>query len=83
MSGFAQSITMALVTELLGLSGALLRMAFPSVDLADQIKLHFMMWSCSAAVITRRISRIGDGFRRIYEKLKCPRRRVRFAKFEC
>ncbi len=58
-------------TELLGLLGGLLRIVLPSVDLAQQIKLHLTMWSWSAAVMARRISRAGHRFRS-WRKLRCP-----------
>ena len=66
----AHPIIMTLVTELrrgpsielLGLFGASLRIAFPSFGIADQIKLPLMMWSWSAAVIARSISRAGYRF---------------------
>ncbi|MEH2512297.1 hypothetical protein V1291_003651 [Nitrobacteraceae bacterium AZCC 1564] len=59
-------------TELLGLFGALLRIALPSVDVMNQIKLHLMMWSWSAAVIARSISRTGYRFRSFPQEAEVP-----------
>lgn len=63
MCVFIQPIMMTLVagahhglsTELPGLLGALLRIASPSVDLVEQMKLHLVVWRGLAEVVTRRI----------------------------
>jgi hypothetical protein len=71
MCAIAQPIILALVaelhhgasTELLGLLGALLRAALPSLDITNQIKLHLTMWSLPVAVTIRRISNTARRFR--------------------
>jgi hypothetical protein len=75
MCVIANPIMMALVaevrhgapTELLGLLGALLRVALPSLDVTNQIKLHLTIWSLPAAVAMRRISRTVRRFRSLRE----------------
>jgi hypothetical protein len=75
MCVIANPIMMALVaevrhgapTELLGLLGALLRVALPSLDATNQIKLYLAMWSLPAAVTMRRISRTVHRFRSLRE----------------
>jgi hypothetical protein len=43
-------------THLLGLFGALLRIAVPSVDLVGQVRMHRVMWCWSAEAVTRSIA---------------------------
>lgn len=50
-------------TELFGLLGGLLRIALPSVDVINQLKLHLTIWSLPAAVMVHRITRTVRRFR--------------------
>lgn len=71
MCAIAQPILMILAaelrhgvsTELLGLLSGLLRIALPSVDVMNQIKLHLTIWSLPVAVMVHRISRTVHRFR--------------------
>lgn len=70
MCVIAQPIILALAelrhgasTELLGLLGASLRVALPSPDITNQIKLYLTMWSLPVAVAIRRISNSARRFR--------------------
>jgi hypothetical protein len=71
MCAIAQPILMILAaelrhgvsTELLGLLGGLLRIALPSVNVMDQMKLHLTIWSLPAVVMVHRISRTAGRFR--------------------
>jgi hypothetical protein len=57
-------------TNLLGLLGALLRIAVPGVDIVDQVRMHLMMWPWSTDAVTRSLPTVSRWLRSLRSKVR-------------